>query len=148
MLLASPELDDLYHKSCALAEDPSDARDNAQHPARMLQFLVGLKGKNEPMAIGGPWSPSLDGNNPAEDPRVLINTAIRTTKYLTGIDLSNCTRWYVPLKCSSSCNILMIKNPCVKTSFVSCTYTFQFDIYVSMSATANNNGPQLLLACV
>ena len=47
------------------------------------------------MAIGGPWSPSLDGANPTEDPRVLINTAIRTTRALTGIDLSACTQWWV-----------------------------------------------------
>jgi hypothetical protein len=29
------------------------------------------------MAIGGPWSPSLDGADPANDPSVLIKTAIR-----------------------------------------------------------------------
>ena len=47
------------------------------------------------MAVGGPWSPSLDGINPTDDPRVLINTAIRTTRALTGIDLSACTQWCV-----------------------------------------------------
>jgi hypothetical protein len=64
------------------------------------------------MAIGGAWSPSLDGlyiitlmlaifilfmftgPNPT-DPQTMIKTAIRTTKALTGIDLSNCPRWYV-----------------------------------------------------
>ena len=35
-----------------------------------MQFLVGVRGKNEAMAIGGPWSPSLDGPNPASDPSV------------------------------------------------------------------------------
>lgn len=93
MLLASPTMEDLYHKSCALAEDNTDVRETFQHPTRLIQFLVGLKGKNEPMAIGGPWSPSLDGADPAEDPRVLIKTAIRTTRALTGVDLSNCTQW-------------------------------------------------------
>lgn len=61
---------------------------------RLINFLVGMKGK-EPMAIGGPWSPSLDGNHPGEDPRVLINTAIRTTRALTGIDLAGVTQWWV-----------------------------------------------------
>lgn len=44
------------------------------------------------MAIGGAWSASLDGLNP-NDPQTLINTAIRTTKALTGIDLSECPKW-------------------------------------------------------
>ncbi|KAK2161171.1 hypothetical protein LSH36_120g04031 [Paralvinella palmiformis] len=94
MLLSSPTLEEIYHKSCALTEDPSEVREAFKHPTRLVQFLVGMKGKSEPMAIGGPWSPSLDGPNPAEDPRVLINTAIRTTRSLTGIDLSRCTQWY------------------------------------------------------
>jgi len=95
MLLATSTLDDLCHKACALAEDPRDARDSFQHPTRLIQFLVGLTGKNEPMAIGGAWSPSLDGPDPAVDQQVLVKTAIRTTKALTGIDLSRCTQWYV-----------------------------------------------------
>ena len=52
------------------------------------------------MAVGGPWSPSLDGANPEDDPRVLINTAIRTTRALTGIDLSGCTQWWVDQQCA------------------------------------------------
>jgi hypothetical protein len=95
MLMASPTMEELYKRSCALAEDPSDVRESFQHPTRLLNFLVGLKGKSEPMAIGGPWSPTLDGANPASDPRTLINTAIRTTRALTGIDLAVCTQWYV-----------------------------------------------------
>ena len=91
--MASPTIEELYHKSCALAEDGSDQRESFQHPTRLLHFLVGLKGKGEPMAIGGAWSPSLDGPNPEGDPRVLIKTAIRTTRTLTGIDLSACTQW-------------------------------------------------------
>jgi len=99
MLMSTPSMDELYRKSCGLAEDnvsssSSDSRSgDLQHPTRLIQFLVGLKGKSEPMAIGGPWSPSVDGPNPAEDPHVLIKTAIRTTKALTGIDLSHCTHW-------------------------------------------------------
>ncbi|XP_052020597.1 cell division cycle and apoptosis regulator protein 1 isoform X2 [Apodemus sylvaticus] len=94
MLMASPSMEDLYHKSCALAEDPQDLRDGFQHPARLVKFLVGMKGKDEAMAIGGHWSPSLDGPNPETDPSVLIKTAIRCCKALTGIDLSVCTQWY------------------------------------------------------
>ncbi|XP_055025873.2 cell division cycle and apoptosis regulator protein 1 [Misgurnus anguillicaudatus] len=94
MLLANPSLDELYHKSCALAEDPADLRDAFQHPARLIKFLVGMRGKDEAMAIGGHWSPSLDGADPENDPSVLIKTAIRCCKALTGIDLSLCTQWY------------------------------------------------------
>ncbi|XP_031202618.1 cell division cycle and apoptosis regulator protein 1 isoform X3 [Mastomys coucha] len=94
MLMASPSMEDLYHKSCALAEDPQDLRDGFQHPARLVKFLVGMKGKDEAMAIGGHWSPSLDGPDPEKDPSVLIKTAIRCCKALTGIDLSVCTQWY------------------------------------------------------
>ncbi|KAF4532791.1 hypothetical protein B566_EDAN003573 [Ephemera danica] len=53
-----------------------------------------LPKSNETMAIGGPWSPSLDGPNPDKDPAILIRTAIRTCKALTGVDLSPCTSWY------------------------------------------------------
>uniref|UniRef100_A0A672L746 Cell division cycle and apoptosis regulator protein 1 n=1 Tax=Sinocyclocheilus grahami TaxID=75366 RepID=A0A672L746_SINGR len=87
-------LDELYHKSCALAEDPPELRDSFQHPARLIKFLVGMRGKDEAMAIGGHWSPSLDGANPENDASVLIKTAIRCCKALTGIDLSLCTQWY------------------------------------------------------
>ena len=93
MLLSCPSMTDLYHKTCRLADDPSDVRDNHIHPSRLINFLVGIKGKSETMAIGGPWSPSLDGPNPDKDPSVLINTAIRTCMALTGISLSPCTKW-------------------------------------------------------
>jgi hypothetical protein len=52
-----------------------------------------MRGKDEAMAIGGHWSPSLDGAEPETDPSVLIKTAIRCCKALTGIDLSLCTQW-------------------------------------------------------
>lgn len=94
MLLSIPNLADLYNKCF---ESSSDFGHHAVHPSRVISFLVGLRARNEPMAIGGPWSPSLDGENPEEDPSVLIRTAIRTCKALTGIDLSNCTQWYVQI---------------------------------------------------
>ncbi|XP_076830454.1 cell division cycle and apoptosis regulator protein 1 [Brachyhypopomus gauderio] len=94
MLLANPSLEEMYHKSCALAEDPQELRDSFQHPARLIKFLVGMRGKDEAMAIGGHWSPSLDGADPENDASVLIKTAIRCCKALTGIDLSLCTQWY------------------------------------------------------
>lgn len=95
MLLSMSSIEELYRQSCSLAEDPPEVRESFQHPTRLIQFLVGLRGKSEPMAIGGPWSPSLDGPNPEADRRVLVNTAIRTTRALTGIDLSCCTQWLV-----------------------------------------------------
>lgn len=58
--------------------------------------LLGVKGKNDFMAIGGAWSSSLDGENPS-DPQTQINTAIRTTRALTGVDLSSCSKWYLAL---------------------------------------------------
>lgn len=89
-----PSLDELYRKCCAMAtEEKSKDEREFIHPTRLISFLVGLRGKNETMAIGGPWSPSQDGVNPASDPTVLIKTAIRTCKAHTGIDLSNCTQW-------------------------------------------------------
>lgn len=98
MLMASPGLEELYSKCIVMAEDREGSRstvdeDSLSHPSRLIHFLVGTRGK-ENMAIGGPWSPSLDGPNPNEDPGVLVKTAIRTTKALTGIDLSNCTQWF------------------------------------------------------
>lgn len=96
MLLSMPILDEVYRKCCGISNDDKD-RDSEErdfiHPTRLINFLVGLRGKNETMAIGGPWSPSLDGSNPESDPSVLIKTAIRTCKSHTGIDLSNCTQW-------------------------------------------------------
>lgn len=93
MLLSLPPLAEIYNKCFESNEDELDHQ--AVHLSRLINFLVGVRGRNEPMAIGGPWSPSLDGENPDTDPSVLIRTAIRTCKALTGIDLSNCTQWYV-----------------------------------------------------
>ena len=94
-MMASSNLEDFYEQCCSRPQDSSDVRENFQHPTRLINFLVGQKGKNEAMAIGGPWSPSLDGQDPLNDTTVLIKTAIRTTKALTGIDLSDCLHWYV-----------------------------------------------------
>uniref|UniRef100_A0A6P7GZB4 Cell division cycle and apoptosis regulator protein 1-like isoform X1 n=1 Tax=Diabrotica virgifera virgifera TaxID=50390 RepID=A0A6P7GZB4_DIAVI len=94
MLMSTPGLDEIYHRCCSLADDKDNDEKDYVHPTRLIDFLIGLRGKNETMAIGGAWSPSLDGENPKEDPTVLIKTAIRTCKNLTGIDLSNCTQWY------------------------------------------------------
>lgn len=94
MLLSLPTMAELYEK-CFENDDDGAAYNEGTHPSRLISFLVGIRGRNEPMAIGGPWSPSLDGENPEKDPSVLIRTAIRTCRTLTGIDLSNCTQWYV-----------------------------------------------------
>lgn len=98
--MSVPVIEELYQKCCGLAEerdkrdrDSVDSDADHVHPTRLINFLVGLRGKNETMAIGGPWSPSLDGENPDKDPSTLIKTAIRTCRALTGIDLSSCTQW-------------------------------------------------------
>lgn len=101
-----PAMSDIYRKCFATAEETiatatgaaakdRDATDDRSfvHPTRLINFLVGVRGKNEAMAIGGPWSKSLDGADPAGDPAVLIRTAIRTCLALTGIDLTPCTQW-------------------------------------------------------
>lgn len=54
---------------------------------------MNTRAKSEYMAIGGPWSPSLDGEDPVADPSVLIKTAIRTCRALTNIDLGPVTKW-------------------------------------------------------
>ncbi|XP_048378847.1 cell division cycle and apoptosis regulator protein 1-like isoform X2 [Stegostoma tigrinum] len=94
ILLSCPDLQKLYSQACTLAEAPKETADVPQHPNKLIKFLVGMKGKEEAVLIGGPWSPSLDGLSPEKDPRVLIKTAIRTTKSMTGIDLSACTQWF------------------------------------------------------
>lgn len=94
MLMSVPPMSDIYRQCFSAAEEEEDSDRNLVHPSRTVSFLMGLRGKNETMGIGGPWSPSLDGKNPESDPRVLIRTAIRTCKALTGIDLSRCTQWY------------------------------------------------------
>lgn len=98
MLMSMPQMGEFLKKCCQMSEDidpesEAEGRDFV-HPTRLVNFLVGLRGKNETMAIGGPWSPSLDGPNPEKDPQVLIRTAIRNCQALTGIDLSTCTQWY------------------------------------------------------
>ena len=65
-----------------------------QQPWKRLQFVVGRKGKHELMALGGKWEP-CDGSHPEQDPAALKQTAIRTFKEATGVDLSKCTKWCV-----------------------------------------------------
>ena len=102
MLLSFPAFKEFCRKSIDASGMPpswEEAGDEVEeedlvHPNKCFEFLVGSKGRSELMAIGGSWSEKQDGQNPDSDPKVLINTAIRTTKALTGIDLSSCTRWY------------------------------------------------------
>ncbi|XP_058065400.1 cell division cycle and apoptosis regulator protein 1-like [Anopheles bellator] len=93
MLLSTPQAAEFYEKCSAKAEDHDGAETDYVHPTQLIRFLVGTRGNKETMAIGGPWSPSLDGLDPHSDPSVLIRTAIRTCKAMTGIDLSVCTFW-------------------------------------------------------
>jgi hypothetical protein len=94
MLLAMPSQSELYKRSCSFAEDAATNKDTRyEHPAKIVQFLVGNKGKHELMALGGAWSPSLDGPNPGSNTQTLINCAVRNVQALTGIDLRGCTQW-------------------------------------------------------
>lgn len=63
MLMSTPPIQEIYKKCFARAEDekPDDVDRDFVHPTRLINFLVGLRGKNETMAIGGAWSKKLDG---------------------------------------------------------------------------------------
>lgn len=87
-----PSMNELYKRTSLFAEETNKS-ERLEHPSKVIQFLVGNKGKHDLMALGGAWSPSLDGPNPATNTQTLINTATRTVKALTGIDLSTCTQW-------------------------------------------------------
>ena len=63
-----------------------------QDPRQRLQFLVGRRGKNELMPIGGRWEP-CDGLHPETDPSSLKATATRTFRAATGLDLAACAEW-------------------------------------------------------
>ena len=55
MLLSAPPPEDLFEKTCHFADSGAYSRETLVHPTRVIQFLVGVRGKNETMAIGGPW---------------------------------------------------------------------------------------------
>ncbi|VDP13559.1 unnamed protein product [Heligmosomoides polygyrus] len=93
LLLSHGGRQEVHKKAFGLLPDGST--DDTQEPTpffKQLSFLVGTRGK-EPLAIGGSWSPSLDGADPT-NPATIIRTAIRTTKALTGVDLSDVPQWY------------------------------------------------------
>ncbi|CAF1679722.1 unnamed protein product, partial [Adineta ricciae] len=102
MLMSSPDIQTLISRSCLINNDDSKTSstinpDDLEHPTKLIKFLVGVRYQNEYFPLGGSWSESLDGPNPDTDPQVLIRTAIRCTHAQTGIDLSKCLQWYVPL---------------------------------------------------
>lgn len=64
MLMSTPAIQEIYKKCFARAEDGEKVEEVERdfiHPTRLISFLVGLRGKNETMAIGGAWSKKLDG---------------------------------------------------------------------------------------
>ncbi|GMS95996.1 hypothetical protein PENTCL1PPCAC_18171 [Pristionchus entomophagus] len=92
-LLAHADKTELQKKTWGLLPDGST--DDTVEPVSInknIHLLVGSRGK-EVMGMGGAWSPSLDGPDP-NALATMIKTAIRTTRTLTGIDLSNVTAWY------------------------------------------------------
>ncbi|XP_044293459.1 cell cycle and apoptosis regulator protein 2 isoform X2 [Varanus komodoensis] len=93
LLLSSPGIEEFYRNGLLYVEDPSDQRENPEHPTKQIKFLLGKKA-DEAVLIGGEWSPSLDGADPATNPMALIHTAIRCTKVQTGLDLSSCSKWF------------------------------------------------------
>ncbi|CAL8126672.1 unnamed protein product [Orchesella dallaii] len=112
MIPSMINLDTIYRKACGINTSTSDipVPDSPQHVDRLISFIVGMKtSKHEVMALGGPWSPSLDGANPQSDPQTLINTAIRCVRALTGINLSRCKRW-IPNALMRICQRLTQRN--------------------------------------
>ncbi|KAI6187137.1 BMA-LST-3, isoform h [Aphelenchoides besseyi] len=94
LLLTHPGAASLRQKVTGLMADGTiDEQCDVQSLYKVLHFIIGIRGKSEVMGIGGQWSPSLDGANPL-DPQTLINTAVRTTRAMTGLDLSKCPKWY------------------------------------------------------
>lgn len=77
---------------CLMADGTTDDHQEPQSLLKNLHFLVGARGK-ETMGIGGSWSPSLDGADPTST-TTMIRTAVRTTRALTGIDLSAVSQWF------------------------------------------------------
>lgn len=63
MLMSLPTIEEIYKKCIVKAEDKEDDHHEKDfiHPTRLISFLVGVRGKNDTMAIGGPWSKKLDG---------------------------------------------------------------------------------------
>ncbi len=97
--MSSPDIQSLITRSCLINHENSKSAtinpDDLEHPTKLIKFLVGVRYQNEYFPLGGPWSSTLDGPNPAHDPQVLIRTAIRCVHGQTGIDLSKCIQWYV-----------------------------------------------------
>ncbi|KAK0403550.1 hypothetical protein QR680_016989 [Steinernema hermaphroditum] len=94
LLMAHQGLTAVQQRAFGLMPDGTvDENADPVSVTRILNFLVGVRGKNEVMAIGGAWSPSLDGESPM-DPQTQIRTAVRCTKAMIGVDLSSCSRWF------------------------------------------------------
>ncbi|VAH90098.1 unnamed protein product [Triticum turgidum subsp. durum] len=68
------------------------AEERIAHWNNVLKFAV-FKKDHALITIGGPWSAAIDGGDPLIDCSCLVRTAIRCTKELVQIDLSNCTHW-------------------------------------------------------
>lgn len=68
------------------------AEDRIAHWNNVLKFAV-FKKDHALVSIGGPWNAAMDGGDPSTDCSCLIQTAIRYTKELVQVDLSNCTHW-------------------------------------------------------
>ncbi|XP_039210222.1 cell cycle and apoptosis regulator protein 2 [Crotalus tigris] len=93
LLLSSPGIEEFYRNCLLYIEEPSDQREIPEHPTKQIKFLLEKKA-DELVLLGGEWSPSLDGPDPATSPTVLIRTAVRCVKAQIGLDLSTCTKWY------------------------------------------------------
>lgn len=93
LLLSHNGIVDFNKKVFGLLPDGSIDENNENQPFNKgIQFLTGVRGRSEFMALGGAWSPSKDGPNPLDLP-TQINTATRKIRELLGVDLSGCQTW-------------------------------------------------------
>ena len=110
MLMSVPNIEELYQKCCAIAEE-KDKKD-LQSALHALRCIIGPRAK---LVCTSTIEPTLKQGvvlvtilftrydafsyhnyvyfMSRDNPSVLIKSAIRTCKALTGIDLSNCTQW-------------------------------------------------------
>uniref|UniRef100_A0A7E4VAE0 DBC1 domain-containing protein n=1 Tax=Panagrellus redivivus TaxID=6233 RepID=A0A7E4VAE0_PANRE len=94
LLLTNPGIVEFRKKVFSLLPDGSidEAQENVNFN-KAVHFLTGIRGRNEVMAIGGAWSPTVDGGDPTSL-GTQIKVAVRSTLQLTGVDLSNVSTWY------------------------------------------------------
>lgn len=82
-----------YNAKAVLLSGYGDGEQQKGHLSNILKLLVAKEDRSDLMCLGGEWSSSKDGGDPALDNQVLIKSVIRHVKEQTQVDLSNCKNW-------------------------------------------------------